>query len=104
MGPTTPLRSRKDRWRRPAQSCLSRAGGRRRKSDADSTNGENGGQKVGREERYRTVISGMEPRRIAVVMLLPRTGASMPHQRYCMPAWVSILAVRVGSAQFQTES
>ena len=30
--------------------------------------------KVGREERYRTVISGMEPRRIAVVMLLPRTG------------------------------
>jgi hypothetical protein len=28
---------------------------------------------VGREERFRTVISGMEPRRIAVVMLLPRT-------------------------------
>src|SRR5947209_78259 len=27
---------------------------------------------MGREERYRTVISGMEPRRIAVVMLLPR--------------------------------
>jgi len=27
---------------------------------------------LGREERYRTVISGMEPRRIAVVMLLPR--------------------------------
>jgi len=27
--------------------------------------------KLGREERYRTVISGMEPRRIAVVMLLP---------------------------------
>jgi hypothetical protein len=27
---------------------------------------------VGREERRRTVISGMEPRRIAVVMLLPR--------------------------------
>jgi len=26
---------------------------------------------MGREERYRTVISGMEPRRIAVVMLLP---------------------------------
>lgn len=25
-----------------------------------------------REERFRTVISGMEPRRIAVVMLLPR--------------------------------
>jgi len=29
--------------------------------------------KLGREERYRTVISGMEPRRIAEVMLLPRT-------------------------------
>jgi hypothetical protein len=28
--------------------------------------------KLGREERFRTVISGMEPRRIAVVMLLPR--------------------------------
>lgn len=28
-------------------------------------------EKLGREERYRTVISGMEPRRIAVVMLLP---------------------------------
>jgi hypothetical protein len=28
-------------------------------------------KKLGREERYRTVISGMEPRRIAVVMLLP---------------------------------
>jgi hypothetical protein len=28
--------------------------------------------KLGREERYRTVISGMEPRRIAEVMLLPR--------------------------------
>jgi hypothetical protein len=28
---------------------------------------------LGREDRYRTVISGMEPRRIAVVMLLPRT-------------------------------
>jgi hypothetical protein len=27
---------------------------------------------LGREERDRTVISGMEPRRIAVVMLLPR--------------------------------
>jgi hypothetical protein len=27
--------------------------------------------KLGREERFRTVISGMEPRRIAVVMLLP---------------------------------
>jgi hypothetical protein len=27
--------------------------------------------KLGREERYRTVISGMEPRRIAEVMLLP---------------------------------
>jgi hypothetical protein len=27
---------------------------------------------LGREERYRTVISGMEPRRIAEVMLLPR--------------------------------
>ena len=32
-------------------------------------------EKLGREERYRTVISGMEPRRIAVVMLLPRTDA-----------------------------
>jgi hypothetical protein len=30
-------------------------------------------EKLGREERYRTVISGMEPRRIAEVMLLPRT-------------------------------
>ena len=30
--------------------------------------------KLGREERFRTLISGMEPRRIAVVMLLPRTG------------------------------
>jgi hypothetical protein len=30
--------------------------------------------KLGREEWFRTVISGMEPRRIAVVMLLPRTG------------------------------
>ena len=30
-------------------------------------------EKLGREERFRTVISGMEPRRIAVVMLLPRT-------------------------------
>ena len=29
-------------------------------------------EKLGREERFRTVISGMEPRRIAVVMLLPR--------------------------------
>ena len=28
---------------------------------------------LGREERYRTAISGMEPRRIAEVMLLPRT-------------------------------
>jgi hypothetical protein len=32
----------------------------------------NGEGKLGREERYRTVISGMEPRRIAEVMLLPR--------------------------------
>lgn len=32
-------------------------------------------RKLGREERYRTVISGMEPRRIAVVMLLPLTGS-----------------------------
>jgi len=30
-------------------------------------------EKMGREERYRTAISGMEPRRIAEVMLLPRT-------------------------------
>ena len=30
---------------------------------------------LGREERYRTVISGMEPRRIAEVMLLPRDEA-----------------------------
>jgi hypothetical protein len=29
-------------------------------------------RKLGREDRFRTVISGMEPRRIAVVMLLPR--------------------------------
>ena len=29
-------------------------------------------EKLGREERFRTLISGMEPRRIAVVMLLPR--------------------------------
>ena len=29
-------------------------------------------RRLGREERLRTVISGMEPRRIAVVMLLPR--------------------------------
>ena len=32
-------------------------------------------RELGREERYRTVISGMEPRRIAVVMLLPRAGS-----------------------------
>jgi hypothetical protein len=32
------------------------------------------GEKLGREQRYRTVIFGMEPRRIAEVMLLPRTG------------------------------
>ena len=32
-----------------------------------------GGKNLGREERYRTAISGMEPRRIAEVMLLPRT-------------------------------
>jgi hypothetical protein len=30
-------------------------------------------KKLGREEWVRTVISGMEPRRIAVVMLLPHT-------------------------------
>jgi hypothetical protein len=28
---------------------------------------------MGREERFRTAISGMEPRRIAVVMLLPHS-------------------------------
>ena len=38
---------------------------------------------MGREERFRTDISGMEPRRIAVVMLLPHE----PHRQgiltYC---------------------
>jgi hypothetical protein len=37
---------------------------------------------VGREQRCRTVMSGMEPRRIAVVMLLPRT-EYLPQPRYC---------------------
>jgi hypothetical protein len=35
---------------------------------------------LGREERFRTVISGMEPRRIAVVMLLPRMFLKVPNQ------------------------
>jgi hypothetical protein len=46
---------------------------------------------VGREERYRTVISGMEPRRIAVVMLLPRTECHCRNQVIAWAAFVSIL-------------
>ena len=38
-------------------------------------------RKLGREERFRTVISGMEPRRIAVVMLLPRTKCLKPRHQ-----------------------
>jgi hypothetical protein len=38
-------------------------------------------EKLGREERFRTVISGMEPRRIAVVMLLPRTKCLKPRHQ-----------------------
>src|SRR5579863_2336780 len=34
----------------------------------------------------------MEPRCISLIMLLPRTGASLPHPRYCMAAPVSIRA------------
>jgi hypothetical protein len=55
----------------PAPSCLSEGAGRNRKIDSGLWLK----RKLGREERYRTVISGMEPRRIAVVMLLPRTGS-----------------------------
>lgn len=36
---------------------------------------------LGREDRYRTDISGMEPRRIAVVMLLPLTVLKARHSR-----------------------
>ena len=40
------------------------------------------GKRLGREERYRTVVSGMEPRRIAEVMLLPRmTGFDKANSR-----------------------
>jgi hypothetical protein len=42
---------------------------------------------MGREERFRTVISGMEPRRIAKVMLLPHFDDG---STYCIAAWLSI--------------
>jgi hypothetical protein len=51
---------------------------------------------VGREERYRTVISGMEPRRIAVVMLLPRTECHCRNHAIAWAAFVSILPGRSG--------
>ena len=49
-------------------------------------------EKLGREDRCRTVISGMEPRRIAVVMLLPRVQKSIYVERskYCMENFLSI--------------
>jgi hypothetical protein len=50
---------------------------------------------VGREERYRTVISGMEPRRIAVVMLLPRTEGHCRNHVIAWAAFVSILPGRI---------
>ena len=43
---------------------------------------------MGREERYRTVISGMEPRRIAVVMLLPRSNHVI--------AWAAFVSILPG--------
>jgi hypothetical protein len=51
---------------------------------------------VGREERYRTVISGMEPRRIAVVMLLPRTEC---HCRNHVIAWAAFVSILPGLVQ-----
>jgi hypothetical protein len=47
---------------------------------------------MGREDRFRTVISGMEPRRIAVVMLLPRTELNGEVSTYLMTPALSIRA------------
>jgi hypothetical protein len=59
---------------------------------------------LGREERYRTDISGMEPRRIAVVMLLPRLSVeTTPHQTIamgfrCQPRQSGVLVERTPPA------
>ena len=80
----------REQSRLPAPSCSNRAAGKSRKSDAATPHSK---RKLGREERFRTVISGMEPRRIAVVMLLPRSECLKP--RHQSIAWCVLLSIEL---------